>query len=92
MDQLATGRKLRVLTILDIFSRFSPALEPRFNFSGADVVRVLEGVCKEVGFPAAIRVDQGSEFVSRDLDLWGLSARCHARLLTARKTDRQRVH
>src|SRR6185295_5324813 len=70
MDQLATGRKLRVLTILDIFSRFSPALEPRFNFSGADVVRVLEGVCKEVGFPAAIRVDQGSEFVSRDLDLW----------------------
>jgi putative transposase len=69
-DQLATGRKLRVLTILDIFSRFSPALEPRFNFSGADVVRVLEGICKEVGFPAAIRVDQGSEFVSRDLDLW----------------------
>jgi len=63
-DQLATGRKLRVLTILDIFSRFSPALEPRFNFSGADVVRVLEGVCKEVGFPATIRVDQGSEFVS----------------------------
>src|SRR6516165_5130953 len=69
-DQLATGSKLRVLTILDIFSRFSPALEPRFNFSGADVVRVLEGVCKEVGFPATIRVDQGSEFVSRDLDLW----------------------
>jgi len=69
-DQLATGRKLHVLTILDIFSRFSPALEPRFNFSGADVVRVLEGVCKEVGFPATIRVDQGSEFVSRDLDLW----------------------
>ena len=69
-DQLATGRKLRVLTILDIFSRFSPALEPRFSFSGADVVKVLEGVCKEVGFPATIRVDQGSEFVSRDLDLW----------------------
>ena len=69
-DQLATGRKLRVLTILDIFSRFSPALEPRFSFSGADVVQVLEGVCKEVGFPATIRVDQGSEFVSRDLDLW----------------------
>jgi putative transposase len=69
-DQLATGRKLRVLTILDVFSRFSPALEPQFNFSGADVMRVLEGVCKEVGFPATIRVDQGSDFVLRDLDLW----------------------
>ena len=69
-DQLATGRKLRVLTVVDIFSRFSPAVEPRFSFSGADVVAVLEGVCKEVGFPVTIRVDQGSEFVSRDLDLW----------------------
>ena len=69
-DQLATGTKLRVLTIVDTFSRFSPAVEARFRFSGADVVEVLEKVCNEVGFPATIRVDQGSEFVSRDLDLW----------------------
>ena len=41
-DQLATGRKLRVLTIVDTFSRFSPALEPRFSFRGGDVVEVLE--------------------------------------------------
>jgi putative transposase len=27
-------------------------------------------VGREIGFPAAIRVDKGSEFVSRDLDLW----------------------
>jgi transposase InsO family protein len=61
---------LRVLTIIDTFSRFSPAIEPRFNFRGADVVEVLERVGREVGLPAVIRVDQGSEFVSRDLDLW----------------------
>ena len=69
-DQLATGRKLRVLTIVDTFSRFSPALEPRFSFRGGDVVEVLERVGREIGLPAAIRVDQGTEFVSRDLDLW----------------------
>lgn len=69
-DQLATGHKLRVLTIVDIFSRFSPALEPRLTFRGTDVVEVLERVCNEVGLPATIRVDQGSEFVSCDLDLW----------------------
>ena len=69
-DQLATGTKLRVLTIVDTFSRFSPAIEPRFNFRGADVVEVLERVGRVIGFPAGIRVDQGSEFVSRDLDLW----------------------
>src|SRR6185295_16414163 len=69
-DQPATGRKLRVLTIVDIFSRFSPALQPRFTFRGTDVVEILERVCNEVGFPATIRVDQGTEFVSRDLDVW----------------------
>jgi putative transposase len=69
-DQLATGRRLRVLTIVDIFSRFSPSLQPRFTFRGTDVVEILERVCNEVGFPATIRVDQGTEFVSRDLDVW----------------------
>ena len=59
-----------MLTIVDTFSRFSPAVEPRFNFRGADVVEVLEEVGRQVGFPTTIRVDQGTEFVSRDLDLW----------------------
>jgi putative transposase len=44
------GRKLRVL--VDTFSRFSPAVEPRFNFCGADVVEVLERVGRQGGFPA----------------------------------------
>ena len=70
-DQLATGRKLRVLTVVDTFSRFSPALDPRFTFRGADVVDgAWRRSAEQVGFPATIRVDQGTEFVSRDLDLW----------------------
>jgi len=69
-DQLATGRKIRILTIVDTFSRFSPAVDPRFNYRGEDVVQALERICREVGYPKSIRVDQGSEFVSRDLDLW----------------------
>jgi putative transposase len=69
-DQLATGRRLRVPTIVDTFSRFSPALEPRVSFRSTDIVEVLEGVGREVGLPATIRVDQGTEFVSRDLDPW----------------------
>ncbi|MEM9221901.1 MAG: integrase core domain-containing protein, partial [Pseudomonadota bacterium] len=69
-DQLATGRKLRVLTIVDTFSRFRPAVDPRFSYRGEDVVRTLEAVCAEVGTPKTIRVDNGSEFISRDLDLW----------------------
>jgi transposase InsO family protein len=44
--------------------------DPRFSYRGEDVVATLERVCGQIGYPKTIRVDQGSEFVSRDLDLW----------------------
>ena len=69
-DQLATGRKIRILTVVDTFSRFSPVVDPRFSYRGEDVVVTLEHACRSVGYPKTIRVDQGSEFISRDLDLW----------------------
>ena len=69
-DQLATGARLRVLTVVDIFSRYAPVIDPRFSYRGEDVVQTLERVCAGVGYPKTIRVDQGSEFVSRDVDLW----------------------
>ena len=69
-DQLAMGTKLRFLTVIDTFSRYAPVVDPRLAYRGADVVATLERVCREMGYPSAIRVDQGSEFVSRDLDLW----------------------
>jgi putative transposase len=69
-DQLATGKKICVLTVVDTFSRFSPAVDPRFSYKGEDVVLTLERVCKNIDYPKSIRVDQGSEFISRDLDLW----------------------
>jgi putative transposase len=72
-DQLATGRKIRVLTVVDIFSRYAPIIDPRFSYRGEDVVQTLERVCAKTGYPSTIRVDQGSEFVSRDLDLWAYS-------------------
>jgi putative transposase len=69
-DQLALGTKFRVLTIVDTFSRFAPAVEPRFRFHGSDVVEVLERVGRRHGLPKVIRVDHGTEFISRALDLW----------------------
>jgi putative transposase len=69
-DQLATGQKIRVLTVVDTFSRFSPVIDPRFSYRAEDVVTTLESACASIGYPKTIRVDQGSEFVSRDLDLW----------------------
>lgn len=57
-------------TILETYSRYSPATHARFSYQGQDVVQTLERVWREVGFPRTIRVDNGSQFISRDLDLW----------------------
>lgn len=69
-DQLSTGRKIRVLTVVNTFSRFSPAVDTRFSHRGEDVVQTLEQVCRQACYPASIRFGNGSEFISRYLDLW----------------------
>lgn len=69
-DQLATGQKLRVLTIVDTHSRCCPAADPRFTYCGEDVVQTLLRVCGRIGYRKTIRVDNASELISSDLDLW----------------------
>lgn len=69
-DQLAIGRKVRILTVVDTFSRYVPVLDARFSYKGEDVVNTLDRVCRRTGYPKTIRVDNGSEFISRDMDLW----------------------
>ncbi len=39
MIQFATGRKTRVLIVIDAFSRFSPAIDARSAYRGENVVR-----------------------------------------------------
>ena len=69
-DQLFDGRRIRVLTIVNNFTRLSPAIDVRMSYRGADVVDTLERLASSYGRPKRIRVDQGPEFVSKDLDLW----------------------
>ena len=56
-DQLATGRKLRILTVVDTYSRLSPVVDPRFSYRGEDVVATLKQACRKIGYPKTIRVD-----------------------------------
>jgi putative transposase len=69
-DQLALGNKIRILTVVDTYSRYVPVIDPRFSYRAGNVVETLDRVCGQIGLPKTIRVDQGSEFISRDLDLW----------------------
>lgn len=63
-DQLFDGSKIRILTIVDVLSRLSPAIDARQRYKGADVVATLERVTAIYGLPECLRVDRGSEFVS----------------------------
>ena len=72
-DELATGRKICVLTIVNKLTRLSPVIEPRSSFKVEDVVAVLERVGREHGLPQTIRIDQGTKFISLDLELWATS-------------------
>ena len=69
-DQLQDGRRLRVLTVVDQYTREALATEARGSFSAHDVIDVLNRLSRSHRKPAVIQVDNGTEFASRALDAW----------------------
>jgi putative transposase len=69
-DGLAWGRRIRLLTVVDTFTRESLAIEVDTSLPGARVARVLDQVIAERGVPGAIIMDNGPELTSRALDQW----------------------
>lgn len=49
-EQLATGKEIPVLIVVDTFTCFAPVLDPRFSYRAEDVARALEQVCPEIGY------------------------------------------
>lgn len=69
-DLLFEGRKIRILTIVDILSRYVRAIDARSSYRGAGVVETLERIAHEAGCPQTFRLDNGPEFISKELDQW----------------------
>jgi len=70
-DALFNGKRFRALTVVDVFTRESLAIEVDQGLKGDQVVGVLERLKFQRGTaPAKIRVDNGPEFVSKVLDHW----------------------
>ncbi len=65
---LGSGPRIRVLTVVDHFSRVSPAIEVDTSLSGRRVIEVLERATAQYGLPQTICVDNGPEFSGRALD------------------------
>jgi len=69
-DELFDGQRIRLLTIVDNFTRESLAIEVARRIGGQRVVEVLMRLKEERGLPCTIRGDNGPEFTSRILDQW----------------------
>ena len=69
-DTLATGRGIRVLAVVDAYTRENLSLEVDTSLSSRRVTRALEGVIEHRGKPEAIRCDNGPELTSRHFLSW----------------------
>jgi putative transposase len=69
-DALATGRRIRLLNVLDLFTREALAIEVDVSLPGTRVVAVLERVARDRGTPDELVLDNGPELTGRALDEW----------------------
>lgn len=71
-DVTAGGRRLRVLSVIDSFTRQSLSLEVDTSFPSRRVTRVLKAAMEQFGRPQAIRCDNGPELCSRHFLAWAI--------------------
>jgi putative transposase len=66
-DRTETGKKLRILTVEDEFTRTCLTIEVEHRMSARDVADTLMGLIAQHGAPKFIRSDNGPEFIARHL-------------------------
>lgn len=74
-DQLATGRRFRVLNIVDDYTRECVLQLVDFSIAGERVARSLCELGNTRGRPAQIVSDNGPEFTSKAMFLWSQRSR-----------------
>ena len=70
IDGLASGRMVRILSVVEAYTRECLALEADTSLGSGRVIRVLERLIAERGAPQSLRSDNGPEFTSRRMIGW----------------------
>lgn len=70
MDQTADGRRLKLLPVVDEFTRESHAILVERSITAADVVGLLAHLFRVHGEPEFIRSDNGPEFIAEAVKTW----------------------
>lgn len=69
-DALADGTALRILRVMDEFTREGLALDVALTTSAERVIGVLTALVAQHGAPAQLRSDNGAEFVAKAVQGW----------------------
>ena len=69
-DRTDDGRRLKILTVVDEFTREALAVYVARHITAQDVIVVLEALVVERGEPKHIRSDNGPEFIARAIVTW----------------------
>ncbi len=69
-DALVCGRRFRTFNVVDDFNREALSIEIDLNLPAQRVVRVLDRIAANRGYPAMLRLDNGPEFISLALAEW----------------------
>jgi putative transposase len=69
-DSLASGRRIKCITVIDDYSRESVQIGVDFGIDAGYVTRLLDQAAKFRGYPKAIRSDNGPEFTARAFAAW----------------------
>lgn len=69
-DRLSNGKKIRMLTVIDEYSRKCLSIHVGYKLKSDDVLEVLSNLFIREGLPDYIRSDNGSEFTAKILQDW----------------------
>jgi putative transposase len=77
-DVAASGRRLRIFSVVDCYTRECLTLEVDTSMPSRRVTRALAGIMETRGVPVAIRSDNGPEMTSRHFLAWCIEQRIDA--------------
>jgi transposase InsO family protein len=69
-DGIVDGKPLKILAIIDEYTRELLALQAARSIRSSHVVKALEGLIKTRGTPEFVRSDNGPEFIANRVRLW----------------------
>jgi transposase InsO family protein len=69
-DQTEQGRTLRILTLIDEYTKEALAIHVSYSIRAVDAITVLEAAIERYAAPKYVRSDNGPEFIAKAIQDW----------------------